>query len=132
MQRHPSRLPLELVPGLGGSLWGKQSFFAEALAHDLSPEQAMNLFQLQTPVNAAIIAGFVNHEGWKHLPTWYAIAAEDRIADPDVQRSLASQMNATVRVRNAGHLLPLNSPHFVAQLVLDAVREVETPTPPGI
>ena len=59
---------------------------------------------------------------WRSKPSWYAISRQDRTISPELQRFLATRMNATTAEIDSGHLSLITHPQEVTQLILDAAR----------
>jgi hypothetical protein len=56
------------------------------------------------------------------LPTWYQISDSDRMIPPDVQRTLAQKMNATILDLNASHGSYVSHPTEIVNFVLNATK----------
>jgi pimeloyl-ACP methyl ester carboxylesterase len=61
---------------------------------------------------------------WRSKPSWYAISRQDRTTSPELERFLASRMNATTAEIDSGHLSLITHPQEVTQLILDAVQAI--------
>ncbi len=61
---------------------------------------------------------------WIDRPSWYLVAEEDRMINPDTQRFMAARMNAEVVSHPFDHTPSVTAPNAVADLVIDAVRSV--------
>ncbi len=61
---------------------------------------------------------------WKTKPSWYLLATQNRMILPDVQRSSAKRIGATLSEVNASHVPQHSQPAEVAKLIPDAVHEV--------
>jgi tripartite ATP-independent transporter DctM subunit len=71
-----------------------------------------------------IAAGIVSHHpsqaAWRSWPSFYAVSAEDRTINPDLQRHMAARMNARTVEIHASHLSLISHSHEVTKLILDA------------
>ena len=99
----------------------------EGLAADLGPdltEAERHLFlAVQQPLAAAATAEKVTVAAWQTRPSWYVVAADDRTVNPEAQRAMAQQINATVCTVPGSHLLILSQPARVAACIVEAARQ---------
>lgn len=96
----------------------------EDLGPDVSAAERRLLFATQQPLAAATRAEPVAAAAWQTKPSWYLVAADDRIVHPDLQRSMAQKINATTRSVAAGHLPLLSQPQQVAAFLAEAAQHV--------
>jgi pimeloyl-ACP methyl ester carboxylesterase len=64
----------------------------------------------------------VTNAAWKMKPTWYVVAANDRMIQPDLERKFAKAMNATTITLASSHVAMLSHPTEVAKLIIEAAR----------
>lgn len=57
---------------------------------------------------------------WNSKPSWYIVAADDRMINPDLQRAAARKINATVTVLQSSHVPMLSKPKEVADVIFAA------------
>jgi pimeloyl-ACP methyl ester carboxylesterase len=57
---------------------------------------------------------------WKTKPSWYINAAEDRMINPDLQRSFASKIKAKTLTLPSSHVPMLSHPAKVAAFIAEA------------
>jgi pimeloyl-ACP methyl ester carboxylesterase len=77
---------------------------------------------VQKPINQSILAEKSGGPAWKQLPTWYQVSKGDRVIPPDVQRTFAERMNATILSLNASHASLVSHPDEIAELILNATK----------
>jgi len=68
----------------------------------------------------------VPHPLWRDRPSWFLVAVEDRMIPAETQRFMAERMKARVRTGSVDHMPMLTAPSLVVEIVLEAVREVES------
>jgi pimeloyl-ACP methyl ester carboxylesterase len=98
-----------------------RELFPQVFAADLPLGQARILAADQRPL---AMAGFEEPSGppaWKFLPSWFAIATEDRIWHPDGQRFVARRAGSIAIEVEASHAVILSQPRAVADLILSAL-----------
>lgn len=71
----------------------------------------------------ACIGAPVERPLWKDRPSWFLIAEDDRMINPDTQRFIAGRMGARARTRPVDHT-PLVTAPDVVDIILDALRDV--------
>jgi pimeloyl-ACP methyl ester carboxylesterase len=79
------------------------------------------------PVRQGRVSESLFHErttaaAWRSKPSWYAVSRQDRTISPELQRFLASRMNATTVEIDSGHLSLITHPQEVTQLILSATQ----------
>jgi pimeloyl-ACP methyl ester carboxylesterase len=105
-----------------GFLYFSPDKFRESFAQDVDPSEADILAVVQKPFNQSIFAEKSGPPAWKQLPTWYQISENDRLIPPDIQRSYAERMNATILSLNSSHMSPVSQPEEITELILNATR----------
>ncbi|KAA9378290.1 alpha/beta hydrolase [Microbispora cellulosiformans] len=69
------------------------------------------------------IAAFAPDQGesaWRHKPSWYLVATEDRMIPPPAQRMMAERAGAKVVEVIVGHAVHVSQPATVADLIREA------------
>ena len=95
---------------------------ARDFAQDVSAEEAKLIAATQGPVRAANFAQKVTVAAWTSKPSWYIVAAQDRMIDPEAQRALAARMGATTTVLQTSHVPMSSDPQAVADVIAAAAR----------
>jgi pimeloyl-ACP methyl ester carboxylesterase len=122
----PHRLAPVLGPDRHGLIWLPEEAFARAFAqHASSPEQVL-LAATQRPLAAACLSAPVRRPAWKDRPSWFLVAEQDRMIRPENQLFMAERMRARVRPAPADHMPMVTAPLAVVDIVLEAVREIES------
>ena len=117
---HP-QAPL-LAPDKHGVIWLPDHAFGEAFAQHASAEQQMVLAAVQRPIAASCIGVEVGRPLWKDRPSWFLVAEQDRMINPDTQRFMAERMKATVRSHPVDHTPSVTAPGIVVDVIRDAMR----------
>ena len=121
-QPHP-KAP-EIRPDPHGLVWLPEQAFADAFAPNASPGEQAILAAVQRPLSVACISVPVGRPAWKGGPSWVLIAEQDRMINPETQRFQAERMGAHVRTRPVDHTPMVTAPADVADIILDAARDV--------
>lgn len=109
-----------------GFLYLTPEGMAKDFAQDLPAAQTAVMSATQGPIKASAFDDRTTVAAWKTKPSWYLLASEDRMIHPDVQRSSAKRIGATLTEVNASHVPQQSQPAAVAKVILEAVRSVDT------
>ncbi|EWY35799.1 hydrolase [Skermanella stibiiresistens SB22] len=94
--------------------------FLRDFAGDVPEARAQLLYATQYPFQKALLAGTVTDAAWRSKPAYYAVSAEDRTINPELQRYLARRMEAKTIELPASHLSIISHPREVSELILEA------------
>jgi pimeloyl-ACP methyl ester carboxylesterase len=113
-------------PASAGIVWsgdegrlGKEAFLRD-FAGDLPADKARVLYAVQMPFKRALLAEKTTHAAWRSKPSWYAVSAEDRTINPDIERFMAKRMGAKTIEVKASHLSLISQPDIIATVILEA------------
>ncbi len=120
MGMKPPAAQIDLQPDAEGFLWVTAEQFQDALAHDVPHEQIALLTAVQKPYAAKLFGASLPLPAWKTRPSWYLVAAVDRILSPTTQRILAQRIGATMREVDASHTPQLSKPQAVLAIIQEA------------
>lgn len=95
---------------------------ASDFAQDVSATEANLIAATQGPVRAANFEQKVTVAAWNDKPSWYIVAAQDRMIHPDAQRALAKKIGASTTVLQTSHVPMASDPQAVAKVIEAAVR----------
>jgi pimeloyl-ACP methyl ester carboxylesterase len=110
-----------MVPDEHGLIWMPEEGFSCAVAHNASPDQLAIMAALQRPLDVQCIQEKAPAPAWKKTPSWYLIAEEDRMINPETQRFMAGRMGATIRSYRVDHTPMYTAPELVVDVILEAV-----------
>ena len=112
----------KLAPDNHGAIWLPDNAFAEAFAQHASTDEQSVLAAVQRPIAAACISVKVGRPLWKDRPSWFLVAEQDRMINPDTQRFMAERMKAKVRSHQVDHTPIVTAPGVVVDIIRDAMR----------
>ena len=108
----------ELKPQADGFLMLSPKGVVEDFAQDLPVEEKQVMIATQPFTSGAIFGAKVSSAAWHKKPTWYVVAGDDRMIPPDLERSFAKQMGATMTViSGSSHVVMLSHPKEVAGVI---------------
>jgi len=95
---------------------------AKEFAQDVTPAEANLIAATQGPVRAANFEQKITVAAWTNKPSWYIVAAQDRMIHPDAQRALAKRIGASTTVLQTSHVPMVSNPEAVVKVIEAAVR----------
>jgi pimeloyl-ACP methyl ester carboxylesterase len=105
-----------------GFLYLTPEGMAKDFAQDLPAAQTAVMTATQGPIKASAFEDKTTVSAWKTKPSWYLLATEDRMIHPDVQRSAAKRIGASLAELPTSHVPQQSQPAEVAAVILKAVR----------
>lgn len=112
----------EIRPDASGFLSLTVKGVEEDFAQDLPKSQRRILAATQGPTSGACFGAKLTNAAWKSKPTWYVVAANDRMIAPDLERQFAKTMKAKTITVPSSHVPMLSQAQKVAELIIDASR----------
>ncbi len=106
-----------ILPPQDGFLFLDRDKFAASFAADVAPAQAAFMADSQVPWGLDALAGAVTEPAWKTKPSWYLVAADDRMIPPPAQRFMAERAGAEVSETGGSHAVYVSKPEAVAVLL---------------
>ena len=94
--------------------------FLKDFAQDVNPVRARVLYAVQGRISDELFNGRTTQAAWRDKPTFYAVSKNDRTINPDLERFMASRMNAKTIELDASHLSIVSKPKEVADLIIEA------------
>jgi pimeloyl-ACP methyl ester carboxylesterase len=113
----------EIRPDAQGFVSMTPKGIMEDFAQDLSKTEQQVLIATQGPQAFAALKEKVTVPAWKTKPSWYIVAANDRMINPDLERALAKKMNATTTTIATSHVAMLAQPEKVAAVIMEAASK---------
>ncbi|HEV7308681.1 alpha/beta hydrolase [Ensifer sp.] len=114
-----------ILPPVDGFLSLDKAKFAAAFAADVDPELAAFMADSQVPWGVEAAAGTVTAPAWKEKPSFYLVAADDRMIPPAAQRLMAKRAGSTVVETSGSHAVYVSKPDVVAAIIEQAAQAGE-------
>jgi pimeloyl-ACP methyl ester carboxylesterase len=94
----------------------------EYFAPDVSSEEKGLIYATQVPL--ALIAGEekVQNPAWKTKPSWFIVAAQDKVINPDLERFKAKLIKATTIELESSHVPMISQPDKVTDFIIRAAQ----------
>ncbi|KAG0041298.1 hypothetical protein BGZ83_002038, partial [Gryganskiella cystojenkinii] len=114
------------VPDSAGRVTLSQPNFVKYFAPDVDKTKARVMAAVQGPSDGARFAWKSGPPAWKEKPSWYVVAGNDQIINPDIEAFCAQRMKAkkVVKVAGASHAVMVSHPKEVAALIIEAAKAV--------
>lgn len=120
---HPSAP--QLAPDNDGFIWLPDGAFATAFAQNASAKETALFAAVQRPIHGACLQEKAAKPLWKTLPSWYLLAEQDRMINPETQDFMAQRMKASIRRLDVDHTPIATAPDRVVELLLEAGSAVD-------
>jgi len=112
----------KLAPDKDEWIWMPEEGFSNAFAHHATADQIALCKAVQRPIALKCIQEPAPKPAWKSKPSWFLIAEEDRMINPQTQHFMAARMGATTRSLPVDHTPLLSAPEEVVNIILEATR----------
>jgi pimeloyl-ACP methyl ester carboxylesterase len=112
-----------ILPPVDGFLFLDRDKFHASFAADLPVAEAEFMADSQVPWALDALSGAIGEPAWRHKPSWYLVATDDRMIPPPAQRAMARRAGSTVTGIDAGHSVYVSRPDAVADLVRQAAAD---------
>jgi pimeloyl-ACP methyl ester carboxylesterase len=110
-----------LVKTFDGFLFLDPKNFPQDFAADLPAAEADFMAHAQMPTAAKVFTTPVTNAAWKTKPSWYLVAKEDKVINPDLERMYAERARShEVEAEGASHAVYISHAKEVAALIEDA------------
>jgi pimeloyl-ACP methyl ester carboxylesterase len=114
----------KLAPDRHGQIWLPENAFPAAFAQHAAPHELTVLSAVQRPIAVSCIGEAVGRPLWKDRPSWFLIAGQDRMINPNTQHFMAHRMTARVHSHQVDHAPIVTAPDVVTNVIVEAVRSV--------
>jgi pimeloyl-ACP methyl ester carboxylesterase len=105
-----------------GFMWLSEDDFVNHFAADVNPVKAKVMYAVQQPLSTTAFADVMGVPAWKSLPSWYMVATADQAIPPEVERTFAKRMHATVEEVPSSHVAMTSHPKETAELIEKAAK----------
>jgi pimeloyl-ACP methyl ester carboxylesterase len=111
----------QLAPDANGLIWMPEDSFGDAFAQNASSDMIAILAATQRPIALPCIQETAPEPAWKTKPSWFLVAEEDRMINPETQHFMAGRMGAKSRSHAVDHTPLITAPQQVVDIILEAV-----------
>jgi len=111
-----------ILPPQDGYLFLDKAKFPASFAADVDNQRAAFMADSQVPWGVDALNGAVSEPAWKTKPSWYLVAADDKMIPPEAQRFMAKRASSTVTEVAGSHAVYVSQPKAVAAFIEEASR----------
>jgi pimeloyl-ACP methyl ester carboxylesterase len=111
-----------ILPPVDGFLFLDREKFADSFAADLPAADAAFMADSQVPWGVEALNGAVTEPAWRHKPSWYQVATDDRMIPPPAQRAMSERAGSTVVEAAGSHSIYVSQPHATGKLITQAAQ----------
>ncbi len=115
----------------GGFAWLPTDIVAKDFAQDLSPAEQKLVAAKQGPTSVKVFDAKVASPAWKTKPSWYIVASEDHMIDPQGEAGMAKRANATTTTLKGSHVIMLSKAKETAAVIFAAAAGKPATTAPA-
>ncbi|GAB4021280.1 alpha/beta fold hydrolase [Spirosoma koreense] len=98
----------------------------EDFAQDLPKSEQQLILATQGPQAFSALQEKITKAAWKTKPSWYVVATNDRMINPDLERTLAKKLKATTLEVPTSHVAMLAQPEKIASFIIEAAGKLGT------
>jgi pimeloyl-ACP methyl ester carboxylesterase len=109
-----------ILPPVDGFLFLDRDKFAASFAADVPAQLAAFMADSQVPWGVDALGGAATEPAWRTKPSWYLVAAGDRMIPPPAQRAMAERAGASVTEVPGSHAVYVSNPAAVATVIARA------------
>jgi pimeloyl-ACP methyl ester carboxylesterase len=123
--QYPTDIFTAFEPDAAGFVYLSADKYRPIFAGDLPESRTRVMAVSQKPTHGAIFGQSNPVAAWRTVPSWFVVAQEDRVINPDLERFYAGRMAAAktlvkkIEIR-ASHVVFISRPNEVGRIILDA------------
>lgn len=124
LKQKPPAANSAVPAGEGYVIVNPKTFHAD-FAADVSEKDASFMAISQVPISASAFGTPLTEAAWRSKPSWYAVATEDRMINPELERFMAKRANSTMIEVKGSHAIYMSQPQIVAKLIEQAAKDAK-------
>jgi pimeloyl-ACP methyl ester carboxylesterase len=113
-----------ILPPQDGFLMLDPAKFAASFAADVGEPKASFMAASQVPWGVNALGGEVTVPAWKSKPSWYLVAADDKMIPPPAQRQMSQRAGSIVTEVPGSHAVYVSQPQAVAAFIEKAAASL--------
>jgi len=114
-----------ILPPQDGFLFLDKEKFHVSFAADVDVKATSFMAASQVPWGVGALSGTISEPAWRHKPSWYLIATEDKMIPPAAQQFMSKRAGSTVEEARGSHAIYVSQPKAVAALIEKAAEGVQ-------
>jgi len=121
LQKSPPAANSAIPAGEGYVIVDPAKFHAD-FAADLPATEANFMAISQVPISVTGFGTPITDAAWRHKKSWYAVATDDRMINPVLEREMAKRADSTTTEIKGSHAIYMSQPQAVAKFIEQAAR----------
>ncbi|MGW6143113.1 alpha/beta fold hydrolase [Streptomyces sp. NPDC055140] len=113
----------------GTDLYLKPDKLHQVFAADLPESTTRVMAVTQRPAATTAFSEKAKVAAWKHIPSWFLVAKQDKTINPDQERFEAKRAGSHTVEINSSHVAMISHPDAVTDLVLQAATAADSARP---
>jgi pimeloyl-ACP methyl ester carboxylesterase len=126
LEKYPSKAVPALQPDAAGLLSIDRAKFHEIFAQDLPLAQAKVMAVTQKPLANSAFGATTKVAAWRTIPSWFVVAQNDNVINPDLERFYAKRMGAKTIEIKSSHVVFMSHAKEVVTVIESAARAATT------
>ena len=122
LEKYPSKALPTFKPDAAGMLTIDRAKFHEIFAQDLPVAQTNVMAVTQKPLASSAFGAKTSVAAWRDIPSWFVVAQNDNVINPDLERFFAKRMGATTTEINSSHVVFMSHPKEVVAVIEEAAH----------
>lgn len=124
LKQKPPAANSAVPAGEGFVIVNPKTFHAD-FAADIPAKEAHLMAISQVPISVTGFGTPITNAAWHNKPSWYAVATEDRMINPDLERFMAKRAGSTTIEVKGSHAIFMSQPEAVAKLIEKAAKDAK-------
>jgi pimeloyl-ACP methyl ester carboxylesterase len=121
LKQKPPAANSAIPAGEGYVIVNPKTFHAD-FAADLPAKEAHFMAISQVPISVSAFGAPITNAAWRNKPSWYAVATDDHMINPDLERFMAKRAGSTTVEVKGSHAIFMSQPRIVARLIEQAAK----------
>ena len=122
LNQYPTPVLAKFVPDAAGFLYIDYAAYPVFFAPDIPRKQAEGMAVAQKPLNGVAFTQTNPAAAWRTIPSWFMVAQDDSIINPNLERFFAKRMNARITEIKSSHVIFLSHPQAVVRVIREAAE----------
>lgn len=128
LEKYPSKAVPAFRPDAAGFLTIDRASFHDIFAQDMPRAQTNVMAVTQKPLTSAAFKAAATAAAWRNTPSWFVVAQNDNVINPDLERFFAKRMGAKTTEIKSSHVVFMSHPREVVAVIESAARAATTAT----
>ena len=126
LEKYPAPSGAALGPDAAGFFYINRAMFRDIFCQDVGAQEAAVMAATQKPLaGASFAAQLTVPPAWKTIPSWFIVAQNDHVINPDLERFFAHRMGATITELASSHVPFISQPAEVVKVIEQAATAAE-------